>query len=45
MNVTMTPMAARRHTGRVADDPDPEVPERARRRYSAAYKQRILAEY
>jgi transposase-like protein len=30
----------------VAEDPDPEVPARAqRRRYSAGYKQRILAEY
>lgn len=46
MTMTMTPVAARPHTGPVADDPDPEVPERARRRrYSAAYKQRILAEY
>lgn len=46
MNMTMTPTAARRHTGRVGGDPDPEVPERARRRrYSAAYKQRVLAEY
>src|SRR5918994_3542061 len=46
MNTTMTPTASRPHTGQVADDPDPEVPERAaRRRYSAAYKQRILTEY
>jgi transposase len=46
MKMTMTPTASRHHTGRVADDPDPEVPARARRRrYSAAYKQRILTEY
>lgn len=33
------------HAGRVSD-PDPEVPERARRRqYPAKYKQAILAEY
>jgi len=42
----MTPEASRSQTGRVADDSDPEVPERARRRrYSVGYKQRILAEY
>ena len=39
----------RRHAGGVDDttDPDPEVPERARgaRRFPAAYKARILAEY
>jgi transposase-like protein len=46
MTMTVTPTASRPHTGRVADDPDPEVPARAqRRRYSAAYKQQILAEY
>jgi hypothetical protein len=46
MNMTMTPTVSRPHTGRVADDPDPEVPARAqRRRYSVAYKQRILTEY
>jgi transposase len=44
MNVT--PTASRPQTGRMADDPDPEVPARAqRRRYSAGYKQRVLAEY
>jgi transposase len=40
---------ARRHAGAMNDttDPDPEVPERARgpRRFPAAYKARILAEY
>ena len=46
MTMTVTPSASRPQTGRVAEDPDPEVPARAqRRRYSAAYKQRILAEY
>lgn len=46
MKMTMTTPAARPHTDPVADVPDPEVPERARRRrYSAGYKQRILAEY
>jgi transposase-like protein len=46
MTMTVTPTASRPQTGRVADDPDPEVPARAqRRRYSAAYKQRILGEY
>lgn len=45
MNTIMTPTALRPPTGEVADDPDPQVPARARRRrYSAAYKQRILAE-
>jgi transposase-like protein len=35
----------RAHAGRV-DDPDPEVPERAKRRtYTARYKLEILAEY
>src|ERR1700678_1984282 len=40
---------ARRNAGAMGDvtDPDPEVPERARgpRRFPAAYKARILAEY
>ncbi len=46
MNMTMTPTASRDHTGQVAEDPDPEVPERTRRRrYSAGHKQRVLAEY
>ena len=44
--MTVTSTASTPQTGRVADDPDPEVPARAqRRRYSAAYKQKILAEY
>ena len=39
------PDDARAHAGRV-NDPDPEVPERAkRRRYPAGYKLEILAEY
>jgi transposase-like protein len=46
MTMTVTPTASRPQAGRVAEDPDPEVPARAqRRRYSAAYKQRILTEY
>jgi transposase len=46
MTMTVTPTASRPQTGWVAEDPDPEVPARAqRRRYSAGYKQRILAEY
>jgi transposase len=46
MTMTVTPRASIPQTGQVADDPDPEVPSRAqRRRYSAAYKQKILAEY
>jgi transposase len=50
--VTMTSdhsLDAHAQTGAIdtSSDPDPEVPERARgpRRYSAAYKARILAEY
>jgi transposase len=46
MTMTVTPRASIPQTGRVAEDPDPEVPARAqRRRYSAAYKQKILIEY
>jgi transposase len=46
MTMTATPTASIPQTGLVADDPDPEVPARAaRRRYSAAYKQKILTEY
>jgi transposase len=46
MTITVPPTSSRPHTGQVAEDPDPEVPARAqRRRYSAAYKHRILAEY
>jgi len=44
--IDKAPEALGPQTGRVAGDPDPEVPARAsRRRYSAAYKARILAEY
>jgi transposase len=46
MTMTVTPGASIPQAGPVADDPEPEVPARAqRRRYSAAYKQKILAEY
>src|ERR671926_761609 len=46
MTTIVTPSASRPQTGPVADDPDPEVSARAqRRRYSAAYKQKILVEY
>jgi len=46
MTMTVTSTASTPQTGRVADDPDPEVPARAQRRwYSAAYKQEILTEY
>ncbi len=46
MTMTMPPTSSRPQTGRVAEDPDSEVPARAqRRRYSAGYKHRILAEY
>jgi transposase len=46
MTMTVPPTSLSPQTGRVVEDPDPEVPARAqRRRYSAAYKQRILAEY
>ncbi len=46
MTSTMTPLAVSRQAGRVDDVPDPEVPERARRRtYTAKYKRDVLAEY
>jgi transposase len=46
MAMTVTPTASTPQLGRVADDPDPEVAARAqRRRYPAAYKQKVLAEY
>jgi transposase len=46
MTTTMTPLAASRQAGRVEDIPDPEVPERAkRRRFTAKYKRDVLAEY
>src|ERR671937_2734044 len=42
----MTAVLAARHAEGVAEQPDPEVAERATRRtYSAQYKLRILAEY
>lgn len=45
MAVTINSTGVRAHTGRM-NDPDPEVPERARRRqYSAKYKLEILAAY
>ena len=49
MTTTTNHAVAARHHGGVRNDtdPDPEVPERARapRRFPAAYKARILAEY
>ena len=49
MTVTTNHTVDTRHDGVVTNDtdPDPEVPERARgpRRFPAAYKARILAEY
>ena len=46
MTTTVTQPAGSRQSGRVSDVPNPEVPERARRRtYTAAYKRDVLAEY
>jgi transposase len=46
MTALVTSSSVRRHAGSMADDPDPEVPEKAtRRRFPAAYKAKILAEY
>lgn len=46
MTTTVTQPVPARQSGRVSDVPDPEVPERARRRtYTAAYKRDVLAEY
>lgn len=46
MTTTVTQPAGSRQSGLVNDVPDPEVPERARRRtYTAAYKRDVLAEY
>ena len=49
MTITTNLNVDARHDGEVTNDtqPDPEVPERARgpRRFPAAYKARILAEY
>jgi len=46
MTTTVTRPVPARQSGLVSDVPDPEVPERARRRtYTARYKRDVLAEY
>ena len=46
MSTTMTAPEAVGHPGGMEDVPDPQVPERTRRRtYTARYKQEVLAEY
>lgn len=46
MTTTVTQPVGSRQSGSVSDVPDPEVPERARRRtYTAKYKRDVLAEY
>lgn len=46
MSSVVTTSPASRQAGAVSDVPDPEVPERARRRtYTAKYKRDVLAEY
>ncbi len=46
MTTTVTRPVGSGQSGRVSDVPDPEVPERARRRtYTARYKRDVLAEY
>ncbi len=46
MTTTVTQSVPVRQPGSVSDVPDPEVPERARRRtYAAKYKRDVLAEY
>ncbi len=46
MTVLMTMTGRDAHPGRVTDETDPQVPERARRRsFSAAYKLAVLGEY
>jgi len=46
MTTTVTGPVSARQSGLVSDVPDPEVPERARRRtYTARYKRDVLAEY
>jgi transposase len=46
MTTTVTRPLDARQSGTVSDVPDPEVPERARRRtYTAKYKRDVLAEY
>lgn len=46
MTTTVTQPREARQSGLVSDVPDPEVPERARRRtYTAKYKRDVLGEY
>lgn len=46
MTTTVTQPVPSRQSGLVSDVPDPEVPERGRRRtYTAKYKRDVLAEY
>ncbi len=46
MTTTVTQSVPSRQSGPMGDVPDPEVPERARRRtYTAKYKRDVLAEY
>jgi transposase len=46
MRTTMTTPPAARQSGSMEDVPDPQVPEKARRRtYTAKYKAEVLAEY
>ena len=46
MSITMTQEPTSRQAGSMDDVPDPQVPERARRRtYTAKYKRDVLAEY
>lgn len=46
MTTTVTKSLPARQSGLMRDVPDPEVPERARRRtYTARYKRDVLAEY
>lgn len=46
MTTTMTAPQQLRQSGRMDDVPEPEVPERARRRtFTAKYKAEVLAEY
>lgn len=46
MTMTVTRPLPARQSGLVSDVPDPEVPERARRRtYTARYKRDVLVEY
>jgi len=46
MSTTVTQQQSSRQAGRMNEVPDPQVPERARRRtYTAKYKRDVLAEY